>query len=211
MLRGTAVKWSAGAYRKLPRFFYIIILESGWWIPLAYRWQPAVVLPWGRGRQASGKKRAGGSGKNDDYICIFTAQDFEFSGLKVIPKASAENEKKGSVKLPPEGSEDLQWWLPGTSTTPRYPEMTGGGFQLPCSGKKLHHWATTLHQSSHCYRKSRDIYRRGWGAGDMMVASMCNSKFIPQIPTACLSVLDYHQEQCNRHVWRKWKVDLQII
>lgn len=34
----------------------------------------------------------------------------------------------------------------------------------------------------------------------MMVASMCNSKFIPQIPTACLSVLDYHQEQCNRHV-----------
>lgn len=31
----------------------------------------------------------------------------------------------------------------------------------------------------------------------MMVASMCNSKFIPQIPTACLSVLDYHEEQCN--------------
>lgn len=28
MLRGTAVKWSAGAYRKLPRFFFILLFLS---------------------------------------------------------------------------------------------------------------------------------------------------------------------------------------
>lgn len=104
------------------------------------------------------------------------------------PKSKCRKWEERVHETSPEGSEDLQWWLPGTSTTPRYPETTGGGFQLPRSGKKLHHCTTTLHQSSHCYRKSRDIYRRGWGAGDMMVASMCNSKFIPQIPTASFGV-----------------------
>lgn len=41
-------------------------------------------------------------------ICIFTAQDFQIAGLRVIPKASVENEKEGSMELPLEGSEGLQ-------------------------------------------------------------------------------------------------------
>lgn len=47
MLRGasTDVKWSVGAYRKLPQVHFFS--EPGWGIPLAYRQQPAVVLPWG--------------------------------------------------------------------------------------------------------------------------------------------------------------------
>lgn len=57
--------------------------------------------------QASGKKQASGSGDDDDWICFFTAEDFQIA-LRMIPKASAENEKKGSMEVSPEASEGLQ-------------------------------------------------------------------------------------------------------
>lgn len=92
-----------GAYRKLPCGYFS---ESGLGIVLGLYMEAGSCSPTGV-KQASGKKQAAGSGEDDDWICFFTAEDFQIA-LEMIPKASIEEEKKKAVEVPLEGSLGLK-------------------------------------------------------------------------------------------------------
>lgn len=165
MSRGTStdVNWSVGAYRKLPRIFFPCS-ESWWGIALAYRRQPAVVLPWGWAsiwEEVSRRIRLWRWGLD---LHIYSTGFSDCRTQREIPKASVENEKKGSVELPLEKLRGLTVMAPRHIYNPTI--LRGRGrFPVPlssCDIALLGREAALLVNTTMFTGKSGTLTQRSW-------------------------------------------------